>query len=464
MKQAYGSSKSDRFNAAARYSFVQPKKKSFFRRFSKTVLLTAVMVAGFFGVFNRTQQDTLPPPRDDTKITQPYEQPPPAPAPEPEAALSPYFSKLAGKPDTSRELTPGEVKLARSIFGDKIDLKGMRLHEFKKEQSNLAADVGAGETKNIEFYGKRNFSGDFSAVKDRHAFGSFMHEMAQIYQNQTGLKHSDVEGYSYPLGSQWRFTDYGPQQQRAIVQDYAMRFLHPDRASRWTAEYYTDKSDTDPFLIRLVENQFPGAKAARIAFQNIDSRPLTAGEAEIIKGIFGDQIDISIIRQHMHPQTHSDIAGTATSKRDANYWGPRYASKDFSKEKNAGKFGTFIHENTHLWQFQTEWRFSPGREGVYRYPLESRWTFTDYTHEQQAAMVEDYALYYLHPSKEMRWLPQSYSGRELKEKLPMLKSMVENQFPGAKKLRESYEAKQAPRAQVSQNAYQWKAAPVPAMG
>jgi hypothetical protein len=468
MTQAYGSTRSDRFNAAARYAPVQPKKKSFFRRFCKAVVLTTVMVAGFFGIFNRPGTDIAPPPQDDVEVTQPVEQQKPHAAPEPEQ-LSQYFSKLAGKPDISRELTPGEAKLARSIFGDKLDLRGMRVHEFNKEQRNLASDVGAGETKNIEFYGKRYYAEDFSKAANRNVFGSFMHEMMQIYQNQTGIRHGDVEGFNYPLGSQWRFTDYGPEQQRAIVEDYAMRFLHPDRASHWTRMDYTDKSDTDPFLIRLVEDQFPAARAARIAFQNIDSRPMTPGEAEIIKGIFGDQIDVSIVRQNIHPQSYDDIAGTATSSRDANYWGPRYGSKDYSKEKNPEKFGTFVHENTHVWQFQTNWRYSPGRDGVYKYPLESKWKFTDYTHEQQAAMVEDYALYYLHPSKEMRWLPQVYSGRELREKLPMLKSMVENQFPGAKKLREAYEAKQTTRAQVSQspapaNAYQWKSAPVAAAG
>jgi hypothetical protein len=401
------------------------------------------MAISIFMPANKMVTETMPS-GGGTAVTETMPQPP-APPIQPRQIEAPYVSQRAGVPASSRGLTAGEAKLARDIFGDKIDLNGMRLHMFSKEQADLRSDVGSGQTKNIEFYGKRSISEDFSKASAKQ-FGSFVHEMTYILQNQQGgkLRASDVEGYAYPLGSQWRFTDYGPQQQRAIVQDYALRFLHPDRQSLTLPRTYgDDRMDTDPFLIRLVENQFPAAKAARIAFQNIEKRALTEGERALIKGIFGDQIDDRILTQHFHPEDYGDVAGTADSKRDAHYWGPRYYSKDFSKEKDATRFGVFVHENTHLWQFQTNFRDSR-RESVYKYPVDpAKWSFNNYSDEQQAAMMEDYATYYLHPSKTMRWLPQVYGGRELQEKTDQMRRVVEARWPGARRVREEYEAKQA---------------------
>lgn len=362
---------------------------------------------------------------------------------------APYVSPRAGAPQSSRALTPGEVALVRGIFGDKIDLDGVRLHMFTRAQRDLISDVAPGATKDIEFYGRNN-SADYSKDDALH-FGSFMHEMTFLLQNQRAghWQAGDVDGYNYPLSSQWSFGDYGPQQQRAIIQDYALRFLHPGRQSQVLPNTYgSDRMDTDPFLIALVENAFPAAKQARLAFQHIENRPLTEGEAAILQGIFGDQIDTRIMTQHMHPETYGDAAGTASSGRDANYWGPRYASRDYSGDSTPAQFGVFIHENTHLWQFQTQWRYSPQRPDVYRYPLETKWKFTDYTHEQQAAIVEDYALYFLHPSHQMRWFPESYSRSDMREKIPLLRDLVENQFPGAKRLREAYEREHAPQSRT----------------
>lgn len=459
----------DKFNRAAFYVHAKPGKPSGFKRALKKIFLCAVMAIGLFVPGRMAYRHYLKP--DDTAITE-VMQPPVRPELPQQVveAQQPYVSQRAGVPDSSRGLTAGEVQLVRSIFGNSIDLSGMRLHMFSREQGNWVSDVGPGQTKNIEFYGRSNLSADFSRASGRQ-FGSFVHEMSYILQNQRGAnwRAGNVEGYAYPLGSQWRFTDYGPAQQRAIVQDYALRFLHPDRTSQYLPRTYgDDRADTDPHLIRIVEDHFPAAKAARLAFQNIETRALTPGELALIQGIFGEQADARIMTQHFHPQDYSDIAGTATSTRDANYWGPRYYSRDFSKEQDATRFGVFVHENTHLWQFQTNFRFSRERAGVYKYPVDpAKWSFNDYTDEQQAAMMEDYATQYLHPSHTMRWLPQVYSGAELREKTEQMRQIVETRWPGARRVREQYEARQAESRRpvtISQASSAVPGAPAPAMG
>lgn len=434
------------FNRASGYNYTtprrQPKKRSRVARRLRNIFLLAVVGVSTFIPLQKIRTNIFRRPESDVTDVQTQDQMAQSNYMEAEE----YVSPRAGKPMSSRGLTAGEVTLIRGLFGDKIDLNGVRLHTFAKEDRNYSSDVMPGETKNVEFYGQRHSSEDFSRA-DASRFGGFVHEMTFLLQNQQGAdwRAGTVEGYDYPLNSRFRFSDYGPAQQRAIVQDYALRFLHPDRQSHYLPHQYgDDRRDTDPFLISLVENHFRGAREMRIAFQNIETRGLTPGEVELLVGIFGDQINPDIMRQHMHPEAYSDVAGTATSGRDANYWGPRYSSEDYSKESSAEKFGTFIHENTHLWQFQTHWRHSPQRPDVYRYPLEQgRWKFTDYTHEQQAAMVEDYALYYLHSSHRMRWMPETYNRSEQQQKLPILRDLVETQFPGAKALRQSIEARRA---------------------
>ena len=460
------------FNRASGYNYTtprkQPKKRSRVKRRLRNIFLLAVVGVSTIVPLQTLRTNFFR--RHETDVTDVLPQDQMAQSDYMEAEE--YVSPRAGKPMSSRGLTSGEVTLIRGLFGDKIDLNGVRLHTFAREDRNYSSDVMPGETKNVEFYGRRHSSDDFSRA-DADRFGGFVHEMTFLLQNQQSenWRAGTVEGYDYPLKSIFKFSDYGQAQQRAIVQDYALRFLHPDRQSHYLPHQYgDDRMDTDPHLIRLVEDHFRGAKEMRIAFQHIESRQLTPGEVELLVGIFGNQINPDIMIQHMHPQAYSDIAGTATSGRNANYWGPRYTSDDFSQERSAAKFGTFIHENTHLWQGQTNWRFSPRRPEVYRYPLEEgRWKFTDYTHEQQAAMVEDYALYYLHSSRDMRWMPETYNRQERQEKVQILRDIIETQFPGARALRRSIETRRArgepvPVAMNTMNPYMTTSPAGPAYG
>jgi len=90
----------------------------------------------------------------------------------------------------------------------------------------------------------------------------------------------------------------------------------------------------------------------------MDERPLTAGEIDLARSVFGDAIDYSrvrMIKRKWWPLQPSNTimapSGNLHFHPHGNVW-----SDDFSKE-SLGRQGFFIHEMTHVWQAQTKGRF-----------------------------------------------------------------------------------------------------------
>ena len=126
-----------------------------------------------------------------------------------------------------RSLTPGEVELARSIFGEAIDYQRVELIEGKwwplHPPGAAMAPMG-----NIWFHPDGGgWSDDFSKEPlGRQAY--FIHEMTHVWQAQKGgrfylplMRHPFCR-YSYVLKSGKPFERYGLEQQAQIV---AHRFL-----------------------------------------------------------------------------------------------------------------------------------------------------------------------------------------------------------------------------------------------
>jgi hypothetical protein len=414
------------------------------------VFLTAAMVAmGGCNPFAEEQKK----PEGPVTVAQAMPVPPPEPIARPTPPTPACEADTFTARHASRALTAGEAAIVRDLFGGMLKTDCVRFNFFTIKK-NGTANVAEGEKNQVEFYGKDAASSDFSQEKNAAKFGLFIRHMTYLWQNQAEGKFTlgEVNEMLYPLDSQYVFASYSRLQQAAIMEDYALRFLHHTRKSRWLKEVYGgDKSDTDPFLQVLVEGTFPSAKTLRAAFANIESRDLTPGEEALLKALFGDALNTSGLKQNFHPEAYKDIVGSASSGAGAEYWGPAQKSPDFSKESDANRFGTFIHENLHVWQFQTNWQFSPqfeedkivdprDPEKAYKYPLDAKFKFTDYGVEQQAAIIEDYARYYLHPGKTLWYLPKVYGwGEPLQARLPLLQKVVENQFPAAKAARETFE-------------------------
>ena len=119
-----------------------------------------------------------------------------------------------------RSLTAGEVALARSIFGDAIDYAragiAHRKWIFFQPRQVTMAPLGC-----IHFHPKgRNYREDF-AEAPLDLQGLFIHEMAHVWQHQSGiflpLRRHPFCRYGYSLKPGWRLARYGIEQQAEIV-------------------------------------------------------------------------------------------------------------------------------------------------------------------------------------------------------------------------------------------------------
>jgi hypothetical protein len=128
---------------------------------------------------------------------------------------------------SARALTSGEVKLARSVFGDAIDYRRVRLVRRKWWPFQPAGIVMA-PTGNIHFHpDSALWSDDFS--QERLSLqGLFIHEMTHVWQAQTRgrfylplMRHPFCR-YTYEIVVGRPFGRYGLEQQAEIVRH---RFL-----------------------------------------------------------------------------------------------------------------------------------------------------------------------------------------------------------------------------------------------
>ncbi|WP_298670811.1 vgr related protein [uncultured Sphingomonas sp.] len=119
-----------------------------------------------------------------------------------------------------RGLTPGEVALARSIFGDAIDYGAVgiarRRWAFFQPRNVVMAPRGT-----IHFHpGGASYRDDFAtAPLDLQAL--FIHEMCHVWQHQRGvylpLARHPFCRYHYSFVPGWPLTSYGIEQQAEIV-------------------------------------------------------------------------------------------------------------------------------------------------------------------------------------------------------------------------------------------------------
>ena len=122
------------------------------------------------------------------------------------------------------------------------------------------------------------------------------------------------------------------------------------------------------------------------------NRPLTPGEIELARSVFGDAIDYSKVRLvkgkwwPFHPRNAAMAPmGNIYFHPEGGAW-----SDDFSGEP-LGRQGFFIHEMTHVWQAQAKGKFYlPLMRHpfcLYHYTFDPDRPFERYGLEQQAEIV-----------------------------------------------------------------------------
>jgi len=153
----------------------------------------------------------------------------------------------------ARPLTPGEIELARSAFGDAIDYSRIRLVRRRWWPFQPKGVVMA-PTGNIHFHPDSPFwSEDFSR-EDLSLQGLFIHEMTHVWQAQTRgrfylplMRHPFCR-YGYKLNEGRPFDRYGLEQQAEMVRH---RFL----ADRGRATASLPSRDFLPFNNSVTETQ-----------------------------------------------------------------------------------------------------------------------------------------------------------------------------------------------------------------
>ena len=122
----------------------------------------------------------------------------------------------------NRGLTPGEIELARSVFGDAIDYSKVRLFKGKwwplHPRNAAMAPMG-----NIYFHPEGGVWSDDFAKEPLGRQGFFIHEMTHVWQAQHRgrtylvlMRHPFCR-YDYVLKPGWPLKRYGIEQQAEIV-------------------------------------------------------------------------------------------------------------------------------------------------------------------------------------------------------------------------------------------------------
>jgi hypothetical protein len=125
------------------------------------------------------------------------------------------------------------------------------------------------------------------------------------------------------------------------------------------------------------------------------ARPLTPGEVAIARLVFADSIDYSTVR--VHPRGYLPFGlqprHTAMAPNGSLYFPPACFQHDFSR-CDTGNRMWFIHEMTHVWQFQLGYPVrlrGAIRIGLgYGYTLGANRRLGDYNMEAQGNLLADF--------------------------------------------------------------------------
>lgn len=120
----------------------------------------------------------------------------------------------------SRTLTPGEIALAASVFGDAVDYGKVRIAN-RKWAFFQPMRVTMAPHGTIHFHPRGALYRDDFAAAPLGLQALFIHEMVHIWQHQQGiflpLKRHPFCRYDYAIKPGQAFAQYGLEQQAEIV-------------------------------------------------------------------------------------------------------------------------------------------------------------------------------------------------------------------------------------------------------
>ncbi|MCO6514401.1 MAG: hypothetical protein J6589_08030 [Snodgrassella sp.] len=127
-----------------------------------------------------------------------------------------------------------------------------------------------------------------------------------------------------------------------------------------------------------------------------ESRLLTPGEISMVTSLFKTAITVTSVRVYNDTRLpFQSKFGYAVTPRGAIYWPEDAFKEDYSVE-DIWRIHWFIHEMTHVWQYQMGMcvmcRGVLNKITPYEYKLTPEKLLSDYNMEQQAAIISDYYL------------------------------------------------------------------------
>ena len=155
-----------------------------------------------------------------------------------------------------RPLTPGELRIARSVFGDALDYSAITIRR-RKWFPFQPRKVTMAPRGHLHFHPKGDaYCDDFSKESVTRQ-GLLIHELVHVWQTQTRgrwylvLNRMPWARYDYSLKPGWGLDRYGIEQQAMIVQH-----------AFWLRNGLRVAGVSDPEAYRLLVN-FPGAESGR---------------------------------------------------------------------------------------------------------------------------------------------------------------------------------------------------------
>lgn len=133
-------------------------------------------------------------------------------------------------------MTPGEMRMASTLFGDAIDYAKVEVHARRYLPFGLQPKNCAMTPNGTIYFDASRCLSDFSAG-DEHTRHWFMHEMVHVWQHQLGYPVWWRGGlriglsYAYELAAHKRLADFNMEAQGDLLADYyALKFLRSSRA------------------------------------------------------------------------------------------------------------------------------------------------------------------------------------------------------------------------------------------
>lgn len=352
-------------------------------------------------------------------------------APTTEPIDPPVIEEPQNLPTYLRELTDGEKKMLHSLLGSSVNLNEIKIWSYHEITDDVYPEDWP-ENDSMIIMQNEFYSEDYSRSGTTEQFEFFIRHAVLLGQSRMGMawpENSDMQDearYTYMLEDGKRYSEYDRYQQAAIISDYAGRFIHPAHGGAGVCK-------NDNALADMVEREFNSA--ARYRNMLPPPRPMelfTPEEINLANAIFGDEIDVSQIQKHFSNRECDDAHAEYFENNRIVFYGAQRYEENYARASNAGNWGLFIHELTHIWQAQNELNAAEDttQNSQYSYVLEDNKRLEEYTTEQQGNIIRDYAYMYLQPISKRYAYAQDGN---------LLRTVVEDRLPQASKSRQHIE-------------------------